>query len=84
MQRHAHHSRLLAAVGMERIELVQHRALILLAGIAFPHVERNVVDLSAVRDRKHLSRFDFHGVGLIVVVPVAGHAAARARISVSS
>ena len=70
MQRYAHDPRLLAAIVVERIELVDHRPEILLAGVAFADIERNVVDLIAVGDRKHLPRFHFHRIGLIVIVPV--------------
>src|SRR3954451_19952655 len=71
MQRHPHHARVLAAIGVEDVELVDHRAQVLLAGIAFADIERDVVDLVAVGDRKYLSRLHFHRVWLIVVVPVA-------------
>src|SRR5258705_7760015 len=71
MQRHAHHPRLLAAVGVEHVELVDHRPEILLAGVALADIERDVVDLVAIGDREHLSRLDLHRIGLVVVVPVA-------------
>ena len=71
MQRDAHDARLLGAVGEELLELVHHRAVVLLAGVALSHVERNVVDLHAIGDRGHLPALDLHRIGLIVVVPVA-------------
>src|SRR5215831_10097677 len=71
MQRHAHHARLLAAIGIKRVELVDHRPEILLARVTLADIQRNVVDLVAVRNPKHLSRFYLHRVGLVVVVPVA-------------
>src|SRR5205807_1472487 len=71
MQGNAHDPRLLAAVGVQRIELIDHRAQILLAGVALADVERDVVDLIAVGNRKHFSRLDLHRIGLVVVVPVA-------------
>src|SRR5215510_11225737 len=71
MQRNAHDPRLLAAVGVQRIELIDHRAQILLAGVALAEEERDVVDLVAVGNREHFSRFDLHLIGLVVVVPVA-------------
>jgi hypothetical protein len=40
MQRHPHHARVLAAIGVEDVELVDHRAKVLLAGIAFADIER--------------------------------------------
>src|SRR5262245_5296856 len=48
MQRNAHHPRLLAAVRMEGIELVDHRPEILLARVALADEQRDVVDLVAV------------------------------------
>src|SRR6266481_4750126 len=71
MQRNAHDARLLAAVGIERIELVDHGPEVLFARVALADVERDVVDLVAIRDGEHLSRLHFHRIGLIVVVPVA-------------
>src|SRR5262249_4900302 len=71
MQRNAHDPRLLAAVGVQRIELIDHRAQILLAGVALADVEGDVVDLVAVGNREHFSRLDLHLIGLVVVVPVA-------------
>src|SRR5437016_3177776 len=47
MQRNAHHPRLLLAVGVERLELIDHGAVILLPGVAFANIERDVVDLHA-------------------------------------
>ena len=70
MQRNAHDPRLLAAVGVECIELVDNRPQILFAGVAFADIKRDIVDLIAVGDRKHLSRFHFHRIRLIVIVPV--------------
>src|SRR5262249_403062 len=71
MPRKAHDTRLLAAVGIKRIELVEHRPQILVARVALADVERDVIDLVAVGDPEHLSRFHFHRIGLIVVIPVA-------------
>ena len=70
MQRNAHDPRLLAAVGVERIELVDNRPQILFAGVAFAYIERDVVDFIAVGDCEHLSRFHLHRIWLIVIVPI--------------
>src|SRR5215472_3378694 len=64
-------SRLLATVGVQRIELIDDRAEILLARVAFAEKERDIVDLVAIRNREHLSRLDLKRIGLVVVVPVA-------------
>src|SRR5262249_46968571 len=56
MQRNAHDSWLLSTVGVQRIELIDDRAQILLARVAFAEKERDIVDLVAIRNREHLSR----------------------------
>ena len=61
----------LAAVGVQRIELIDHRAQILLAGVSLAGEERDVVDFVAVGNREHFSRLDLHRIWLVVVVPVA-------------
>src|SRR5262245_65507342 len=71
MERNAHDSRLLLAVGQQRLELVDHGTVILLAGIAFANEERDIVDLHAIRNGKEFPRLDLHGVRLIVGVPIA-------------
>src|SRR5262249_21875586 len=71
MQRNAHDPRLLAAIGVQRIGLIDHRAEILLAGVALADEEGDVVDLVAIGNREHFSRLDLHLIRLIVVVPVA-------------
>ena len=45
MERNAHDPRVLLAVGVERLELVDHGAVILLPGVAFPNEQRDIVDL---------------------------------------
>src|SRR5262245_19656521 len=79
MQRNAHDTRLLAAVGVERIELIDHRAQILLASVTLADEQRDVVDLVAVGNCEHFSRLDLHRIGLVVVIPVAAilHASRR-------
>ena len=42
MQWHAHDTRLLAAVGIKRIELVEHGSEVLFAGVTLAHVERDI------------------------------------------
>src|SRR5207253_3582509 len=52
MQRNAQNPRLLLAVGVERLELIDHRPVILLPGVAFSNKERDIVDLHAIRYRQ--------------------------------
>src|SRR6266849_6762947 len=65
MQRNAHDTRLLAAVGIKRIELVEHGPEVLFARVAFADVERDVVDLVAIGDGEQLPRLHFHRIGLV-------------------
>src|SRR6266849_2167491 len=50
MQRKAHDTRLLAAVGIKRIELVEHGPEVLFARVTLSDVERDVVVLVAIGD----------------------------------
>src|SRR2546423_14073768 len=58
MQRNAHDPRLLLAVGVERLELIDHRPVILLAGVALSDKQRDVVDLHAIPDRYKFPALD--------------------------
>src|SRR5262245_50395385 len=55
MQRNAHDPRLLSAVGEELLELIHHRAVVLLAGIALAQEQPDVVDLHAIGNGEHFS-----------------------------
>src|SRR5215471_9844944 len=70
VQRNAHDPRVLAAVSVQRIELIDYSTQILLTGVALADVERDVIDFVAVRNREHFARLDLHRIGLVVVVPV--------------
>src|SRR6267143_153534 len=76
MKRNSHDPRLLRAVGVKRLELIDHGPQILVPRIAFSNEERDVVDLHAIRNGEELPFLDLHWIGLIVVVPIAtiGHA----------
>src|SRR5262249_936662 len=71
MQGNTHDTRLLVAVSVSRIELIDRRAQILLAGVTLADEQRDVVDLVAVGNCEHFSRLDLHRIGLVIVIPVA-------------
>src|SRR5437763_16994781 len=67
MQRNAHDPRLLLAVGVECLELVDHRPAILLGGVALSDKERDVVDLHVIRGPYKFPALDLHSVMLTLL-----------------
>ncbi len=66
-----HHPGGLGAVLVEPVELVDHHAVELPGAAAAVDENRDVVDLDRVGGRDQRARFGAHGVGLLVVYPVA-------------
>src|SRR5207253_2527860 len=64
MERNAHDARNFRALRIELLELVHHRSEILLAGVAFAHIEPDVIDLHAVRYGEEVAGLHLHRIGL--------------------